>query len=155
MLLFLYNTRSVHIPRVFHLFLPITIEIHDFNIVYVSHIVHFILLTHLFYNWKSHFLISINFSHPPRLSPLATTSLYSTLMILFLFSYVCSFILLFKLSSAMHICICTLGLPVHHQLPELTQTQVHRVGDAIQPSHPLSPPSPHAPNPSQHQSLFQ
>ena len=42
-----------------------------------------------------------------------------------------------------------LGLPVHHQLPELTQTHVHRVGDAIQPSHPLSSPSPPAPNPSQ------
>ena len=47
------------------------------------------------------------------------------------------------------------GLPVHHQLPELTQTHVHRVSDAIQPSHPLSSPSPPAPNPSQHQSLFQ
>ena len=47
------------------------------------------------------------------------------------------------------------GLPVHHQLPEFTQTQVHRVSDAIQPSHPLSSPSPLAPNPSQHQSLFQ
>ena len=49
----------------------------------------------------------------------------------------------------------TPGLPVHHQLPEFTQTQVHRVGDAIQPSHPLSTPSPPAPNPSQHQGLFQ
>ena len=49
----------------------------------------------------------------------------------------------------------TPGLPVHHQLPEFTQTHVHRVSDAIQPSHPLSSPSPHAPNPSQHQSLFQ
>ena len=47
------------------------------------------------------------------------------------------------------------GLPVHHQLPEFTQTHVHRVRDAIQPSHPLSSPSPLAPNPSQHQSLFQ
>ena len=47
------------------------------------------------------------------------------------------------------------GLPVHHQLPEFTQTRVHRVSDAIQPSHPLSSPSPPAPNPSQHQSLFQ
>ena len=47
------------------------------------------------------------------------------------------------------------GLPVHHQLPEFTQTHVHRVGDAIQPSHPLSSPSPPAPNHSQHQSLFQ
>ena len=49
----------------------------------------------------------------------------------------------------------TPGLPVHHQLPEFTQTHVHRVGDAIQSSHPLSSPSPPAPNPSQHQSLFQ
>ena len=47
------------------------------------------------------------------------------------------------------------GLPLHHQLPEFTQTHVHRVGDAIQPSHPLSSPSPPAPNPSQHQGLFQ
>ena len=49
----------------------------------------------------------------------------------------------------------TPGLPIHHQLPEFTQTHVHRVGDAIQPSHPLSSPSPPAPNPSKHQSLFQ
>ena len=49
----------------------------------------------------------------------------------------------------------TPGFPVHHQLPEFTQTHVHRVSDAIQPSHPLSSPSPPAPNPSQHQSLFQ
>ena len=49
----------------------------------------------------------------------------------------------------------TPGLPVHHQLPEFTQTHVHRVDDAIQPSHPLSSLSPPAPNPSQHQGLFQ
>ena len=49
----------------------------------------------------------------------------------------------------------TPGLPVHHQLPEFTQTHVHWVGDAIQPSHPLSSPSPPALNPSQHQGLFQ
>ena len=49
----------------------------------------------------------------------------------------------------------TPGLPVHHHLLEFTQTHVHRVTDAIQPSHPLSSPSPPAPNPSQHQSLFQ
>ena len=45
------------------------------------------------------------------------------------------------------------GLPVHHQLPEFTQTYVHWVGDAIQPSHPRLSPSPPAPNPSQHQSF--
>ena len=49
----------------------------------------------------------------------------------------------------------TPGLPVSHQLPEFTQTHVHQVSDAIQSSHPLSSPSPPAPNPSQHQSLFQ
>ena len=49
----------------------------------------------------------------------------------------------------------TLGLSVHHQLPEFTQTHGHWVSDAIQPSHPLSSPSLPAPNPSQHQSLFQ
>ena len=47
----------------------------------------------------------------------------------------------------------TPGFPVHHQLPEFTHSHVHRVSDAIQPSHPLSSPSPPAPNPSQHQSF--
>ena len=68
-----------------------------------------------------------------------------------------------SVSSVAHSCLTlcdpmncsTPGLPVHHQLPEFTQTHVHQVGDAIQPSHPLSSPSPPAPNPSQHQSLFQ
>ena len=49
----------------------------------------------------------------------------------------------------------TPGLPVHHQLPEFTQTHVHQVGDAIQPPHSLSPPSPPALNLSQQQGLFQ
>ena len=49
----------------------------------------------------------------------------------------------------------TPGLPVHHQLPEFTQTHIYRVSEAIQPSHPLSSPSAPAPHPSQHQSLFQ
>ena len=48
----------------------------------------------------------------------------------------------------------TLGFPIHHQLPEFTQTRVHRVGDAIQPSHPLSSPSFPAFNLSKHQGLF-
>ena len=69
----------------------------------------------------------------------------------------------FQFSSVAHSCptLCDPmnhgmpSLPVHHQLPEFTQTYVHRVGDAIQPSHPLSSPSPPAPNPSQHQGLFQ
>ena len=48
----------------------------------------------------------------------------------------------------------TPGLPVYHKLPEFAQTHAHQVGDAIEPSHPLSLPSPPAPNPSQHQGLF-
>ena len=68
-----------------------------------------------------------------------------------------------KFSSVTQLCLTlcdpmnrsTPGLPVHHQLLDITQTHVHWVGDAIQPSHPLSSPSPPAPNPSQHQGLFQ
>ena len=68
-----------------------------------------------------------------------------------------------QLSSVAQLCptLCdpmnhsTPDLPVHHQPPEFTQTHVHRVGDAIQPSHPRLFPSSPAPNPSQHQSLFQ
>ena len=51
--------------------------------------------------------------------------------------------------------LSTPGLPVHHQRLEFTETHIHRVSDAIQPSHPLSSPSSPAPSPSQHQSLFQ
>ena len=68
---------------------------------------------------------------------------------------------MFQFSSVTQSCLTlcdpmnhsTPGLSVCHQLPEFTQTHVHRVGDAIQPSHPLSSPSPPAPNPSQHQGL--
>ena len=75
----------------------------------------------------------------------------------------CSTSLIIQFSSVTKSCLTlcdpmnhrTPGLPVHHQLPEFTQTHVHRVSDTIQPSHPLSSPSPPAPNPSQHQSLFQ
>ena len=74
-------------------------------------------------------------------------------MILFKFSSVQSFsrIQLFSTPWMAH---STPGLPVHHQLPKFTQTRVHWVGDAIQPSHPLSSPSPPALNLSQHQGLF-
>ena len=73
------------------------------------------------------------------------------------------YIFLYQFSSVTQSCptLCnpvnhsTPGLPVHHHLPEFTQTHVHQVSDAIQPSHPLLSPSPPAPNPSQHQSLFQ
>ena len=68
---------------------------------------------------------------------------------------------MYQFSSVAQLCptLCnpmngsTPGLPVHHHLPEFTQTHIHRVGDAIQPSHPLSSPFPPAPNPSQHQSF--
>ena len=68
-----------------------------------------------------------------------------------------------SLSSVAQLCptLCdpmdcsTPGFLVHHQLPELAETHVHQVGDAIQPSHPLSPPSPPGFNLSQHQGLFQ
>ena len=68
----------------------------------------------------------------------------------------------FQFSSVAQLCptLCdpmnhsTPSLPFHHQRPEFTQTNVHQVGDAIQPSHPLSSPSTPAPNPSQHQGLF-
>ena len=100
---------------------------------------------------------------------------FNTVLIKTLASYfidICKLILNFKwrdkrtdsvqFSSVAKLCptLCdpvnrsTPGLPVHHHLPEFTETHVHRVRDAIQPSHPLSSPSP-APNPSQHQSLFQ
>ena len=70
---------------------------------------------------------------------------------------------IFQIRSAAQSCLTlcnpmnhsTPGLPIHHQIPEFTETHVHRVSNAIQPSHPLSSPSPPAPNPSQHQSLFQ
>ena len=73
------------------------------------------------------------------------------------------YIFLYQFSSVTQSCptLCdpmnrsTPGLPVHHHLPEFTQTHVRRVSDANQPSHPLLSPSPPAPNPSQHQSLFQ
>ena len=73
------------------------------------------------------------------------------------------FILSQSLSSVVQSCLTLCdpmnhsmpGLPVYHQLPKFTQTHAHWVSDAIQPSHPLSSPSPPAPNPSQHQDLFQ
>ena len=88
------------------------------------------------------------------------TLLYSILSINF---YVVIHITSVQFSSVAQSCLTlfapmdcgTPGLPVHHQLLEFIQTHVHRVGDVIQSSHPLSFPSPPAPNPSQHQSLFQ
>ena len=79
------------------------------------------------------------------------------------FPVLCVALFLIQFSSVAQSCLTlcdpmncsTPGLPVHHQFPVFTQTPVHQVGYAIQPSHPLLSPSPPAPNPSQHQSLFQ
>ena len=81
----------------------------------------------------------------------------------YVYLYVSVYIYISQFSSVTQSCLtlcdpmnCSMpGLPVHHRLPELTQTHVHRDSDAIQPSHPLSSPFPPAPNPSQHQSLSQ
>ena len=95
-------------------------------------------------------------SHPPLL-PLFILDLLHCRQILYSLSHSVQF------SSVAQSCLTLWdpmnrsmpGLPVHHQLPEFTQTHIHQVSDAIQPSHPLSSPSPPSPNPSQHQSLFQ
>ena len=84
------------------------------------------------------------------------TDLFEKVYNLYFYSFLCHF------SSVTQPCLTlcdpmdcsTPGLPVHHQLPESTQTHVHRVSDAIQPSHPLLSPSPPAFNLSQHQGLF-
>ena len=76
--------------------------------------------------------------------------------------YLLKLSLVLQFSSVVQLCLnlcdpmnhSTPVLPVHHRLPEFTQTHVHRVGDAIQPAHSLSSPSLPAPNPSQHQSLL-
>ena len=86
-----------------------------------------LLLCFLNYVWKLKWKVSVQFSSVAQSCPI--------------------------LCNAMN--CSTPGLPVHHQLPELTQMHVHRVGDVIQPSQPQSSPFPPVPNPSQHQSLFQ
>ena len=92
-------------------------------------------------------------SHPWNKMPTITTFILITLLHIYIY----------QIRSVARSCptLCdpinhsTPGLPVQHQLPEFTQTHIHRVSDAIQPSHPLSSPSHPAPSPSQHQSLFQ
>ena len=81
--------------------------------------------------------------------------------VLLLYLINCVKLTFIQFSSVQSLSLCdpmncsTPGLPVHHQLPEFTQTHAHRVGDNIQPSHPLLSPSPPDPNPCQHQGLFQ
>ena len=114
----------------------------------------------LFILWRKVCILSQPLLVYPTPKPLATTVLLSVFLSLTFFfkdpTYKFS-----SVQSLSHVRLCnpmnrsTPGLPVHHQLPEFTQTHVHRVGDAIQPSHPLSSPSPPAPSPSRHQGLFQ
>ena len=102
-------------------------------------------------------------SNPPSLPALAgsffTTS--ATWEVIFLISLSKYTLPLSSVQSLNRVRLCdpmdysTPGFPVHHQLPEPTQTHVHHVGDAIQPSHPLSSPSTTAFNLSQHQGFFQ
>ena len=96
---------------------------------------------------------------PPQIGPVALP----LASLRFSFPYTCSttrYSVQFSLVTQSCPTLCdpmdcsTPGLPVHHQLPEPTQTHVHRVGDAIQPCHPLSSPSPLAFNISRHQGLF-
>ena len=100
--------------------------------------------------WTSPLCLSVRII-PPAVRNLASTTHHSTSLYMDQFSSVAQ--------SCPTLCDpmnrSTPGVPVHHQLPEFTQTHVHRVSDAIQPSHPLSSPSPPAPSPSQHQSLCQ
>ena len=95
----------------------------------------------------------------PLLRNMATTWNPWQSLVAFLFLTRCSVQFSLVAQSCLTLCdpvnCSMLGLPVHHQLPEFTQTHVHQVSDAIQPSHPLSSPFPPAPNPSQHQGLFQ
>ena len=117
-------------------------------------------------------LFSLNSVHLMQKSPLRSFTFWFQCENIFIYRWVCSISWTGcdssgsredQFSSVTQSCptLCdplnrsTPGLPVHHHLPEFTQTHVHRVRDAIQPSHPLSSPSPPAPNPSQHQSFFQ
>ena len=111
--------------------------------------------------WLSHSALrQASFSFRTSILLVCNGAIHSIYFIL-VFNYPCMIIIL--ISSVVQSCptLCdpmncsTPGLPVHHQLLEFTQTHVHQVSDAIQPSHPLSSPFPPALNPSQHQSLFQ
>ena len=113
-------------------------------------------------SWVEHNLVT---KPPPPLwgSQLPAFRFFLDFLLVAYFNKLLPSVTWFQFSSVTHSCptLCDPinhsmpGLPVHHQLPEFTQTHVHQVSDAIQPSHPLSSPSPPAPNPSQHQDLFQ
>ena len=118
-------------------------------------------------SWKSPPLSQNSWSNPPTHWPIKLPSLWKLTTPSFRSFHLlgwpklCLWSVSVQFSSVTQLCatLCdpmnrsTPGLPVHHQLPEFTQTQVHRVSDAIQPSHPLSSPSPLAFNLSYHQGL--
>ena len=114
------------------------------------------LLQH--HSWKASILWCSAF-FTVQLSQLHVTTRKT--IVLTIWTFVSRVMLRFSLVTQLCPTLCdhmnhsTPGLPVHHQLPEFIQTHVHRVDDPNQPSHPLSSPSPPAPNPSQHQGLFQ
>ena len=113
--------------------------------------------------WAAIYGVAQSLTRLKRLSSSSSSMMLALRFLLMLFMNLRKFSCIPQFSSVTQSCLTlcdpmncsTPGLPVHHQLPDFTQTHVHRVSDAIQPSHPLSSPSPPAPNPSRHQSLFQ
>ena len=118
---------------------------------------HYIMIVYIEKRWQSTHLL---FKLPPESDTCHCSSYFASQLVMW--PYLTSHGSV-QFSSVAQLCptLCNpmnrsrLGLPVHHQLLESTQTHAHRVEDAIQPSHPLSSPSPPALNPSQHQGLFQ
>ena len=119
---------------------------------------HFMLDQFMYFRWLFAMLPGTDYA--PYISD---QIIFQKIFLLNYFSLIFDHTISVQFSSVAQLCptLCdpmnrsTPGLPVHHHLPEFTQTHVHQVRDAIQPSHPQSSPSPPAPNPSQHQSLFQ
>ena len=128
-----------------------------------------IISFHMYLSHKTiyFFLILYNIFFSYKLLQLLRIALFSLSAIVYFFFLICLMLAhavqFSSVQSVSQSCLTlcnpmncsTPGLPVHHQLPESTQTHVHCVSDAIQPSHLLLSPSPPAPNLSQHQDLFQ
>ena len=113
-----------------------------------------------YHNWKIHVYPNVNCSTVYNSQDMECPSADEWIRKLW-YMYTMEYSVQFSSVAQSFLTLCnpvncsTPGLLVHHQLPDFTQTHVHRVSDAIQPSHPLSSPSPPASNPSQHQSLLQ
>ena len=120
------------------------------------------LLENVLWNKKNAIGIQKNTDWDKAVGLFITHMLISYVPCIFKYLIYISYINKYQFSSVAQSCLTlcnpinhsTPGLPVRHQLPEFTQTHVRWVGDAIQPSHPLSSPSPPAPSPSQHQGLM-